>query len=250
MHNCGTFRIGLVVVVLLLPFIIYPSAATDVSSDLPLLEKVQEFQDVQFNLTIRNFPPNTDSIVIETDLLRVGNTPLFNFTNLGVVSYDNSIKLPVNKSVSTILLNISGKIPSVTKVQQYDKITLTTYDSKRTGYAYYRLKLLDKDGFTLGSGDTRTFEIVVPAIIQFNEKITKVNKEDVQMGTLIQDLFDKGMVSEANQIADHTIQKSEGITISLVWVIVLVLLVGIGGTIAGIRIGARSIEEDLGEEEH
>ncbi|WP_321428712.1 hypothetical protein [uncultured Methanolobus sp.] len=206
----------------------------DIAGDLP--DEANEGDIVEYDLTISGIPQSADYISFETDLEAYGSNPLFNFTEFNITSNSNNYVLDLNDSDEEVLVHIQGKVPVVREVVQTDKVTLIKLDEKRTGYAYYRFNLLDDEKNSLKDSDTRTFIIEVPEIESFEAKLDTI--ENSFMRNYLTDLFDKGLVNEANELADYlNSDEEEGPEVSLYLAVGGIIAALIIGAIIGIRIG-------------
>ena len=216
----------------------------DIAGDLP--DEVKEGDIIEYDLTITSIPQSADYISFETDLEAYGNNPLYNFTELDITSNSNNYVLSLNDSDEEIVVHIQGKVPVVREVAQTEKVTLIKFDEKRTGYAYYRFNLLDDERNSLKDSDTRTFIIYVPDIESFEGKLDTI--EDPFMRNYLADLFDKGLVHEANELADYlNSDEEEGPEISLYLAAGGIIIALIIGAIIGIRIGNK--DDDYGDDD-
>jgi len=223
-----------------------PASATQIEVEGELPGEVEEKQVISLVLTISNIPAAADFISFDTDLVRYGDRSIYNFTGLELQSNNSSFVLPVEDNREKIIVLLNGRVPVIREVKQCDELTLIKYDPKLTGYAYYRVRLTDEDGNPLGESDTRTFTIVASEIEEFRGKMTLV--DDSFFSVYLQDMFDKGLVTEANEIADHVIEKEEkereeeG---SFNWGYVLggIALLAVG-FILGVRFGGSEEEEE------
>jgi hypothetical protein len=206
----------------------------DIAGDLP--DEANEGDIVEYDLTISGIPQSADYISFETDLEAYGSNPLFNFTEFNITSNSNNYVLNLNDSDEEVLVHIQGKVPVVREVVQTEKVTLIKLDEKRSGYAYYRFSLLDDEKNSLKDTDTRTFIIEVPEIESFEAKLDTI--EDSFMRNYLTDLFDKGLVNEANELADYlNSDEEEGPEVSLYLAVGGIIAALIIGAIIGIRIG-------------
>lgn len=162
--------------------------------------KVLEGQEINYTIIISNIPPAAEKISFETDLAKVENSHLYNFTSLNVTNDANNFDLPISESTKSIIVNIHGQIPQITEKKQYQGITLINY-KPQTGYAYDRITLTNSKGNLIETVETRPLEISIPELESFNEKMNKIN--DPFYKKYLQDLHDKGLVDESNTLADH-----------------------------------------------
>lgn len=207
------------------------ASATNVEINSQTQDKVLEGQVINYTLTINNIPPAADYISFDTDLVKIDDSHLYNFTNLNFTSDTNKFDFPVNKSTTTIIVNINGQIPQISEKKQYDGVTLITY-KQGTGYAYDRITLTNSKGDQIESVETRPFEISIPEVESFREQINKI--DDPFFKSYLQDLHDKGLVTESKTLADHLTENDKWPSY---WWLILGIIAGlIIGIIIGIRI--------------
>jgi len=210
-------------------------SATNVEVNGQTPEKVLEGKEINYTIIISNIPPAAEKISFDTDLAKVNNFHLFNLTNLNVTNDANRFDFPVSESTKSIVVNIHGQIPQITEKKQYQGITLVNYKSE-TGYAYDRITLTNNKGDSIETVETRSFEISIPEVDSFNEKLNKIN--DPFFKKYLQDLHDKGLVDEANTLADHLTENTE-------WPPYWWAIPGIiGGLVIGFLIGVRFYSKD------
>lgn len=213
----------------------------DIDGDLP--SEAKEGDIVEFEMIISGIPEAADFLSFETDLEPYGSVPLYNFTNFNVTTSSNHYVLNLSNGEETVLVKVKGKVPVIKEVVQVDKVTLIKLDSKTTGYAYYRLKFMDDEQNYLTDTDTKTFTISVPEIESFEAKLDTIDEPFFR--NYLTDLFDKGLVSEANELADYLNSKDEGTVVPLYWTIAGLIIVLAAGIIIGIRIGNSDEDDDI-----
>ncbi|QSZ66868.1 hypothetical protein RJ40_04850 [Methanofollis aquaemaris] len=211
-----------------------------VEGDLP--GEVAEGEGVAFTLILTGLPPAADDLVLETDLVPEEGTPLFSLEGTETVSNSTPFIVPLPAANSPLKIAVTGQTPRAADVRQCGAVTLTTYDPRLSGYAYYRVRFTDDEGNRLAESDTRVFALRVEAIEEFNEKLRGIS--DPFMDAYLQDLFDKGLVGEANALADHELSKES--TVPTLWAVAGIVLAAIAALIVGIRIGGR--ESEVSEE--
>lgn len=203
-------------------------------------DTVAEGEVVDFTLTISGIPAAADTVIIDTDLLHQGNISLFSTVGGENATNSTPASFSVPSGGGALSVHIHGQAPTVTKVAQCGSVTLMTYDPKRSGYVYYRVRFADEKGRPLSESDTRLFSIEVDAVDRFEEKLNQIS--DPFMRTYLQDLFNKGLVDEANALADYEIQ--QGTEVSVIWTVGGIVLAGVLALIVGIWIGGREIGEE------
>lgn len=232
-----------IIILLIIALAIIPSAglAFQIVVDEQLPGVVTEGATTNFNLTISNIHPTASRIIIDTDLHKSDNIPLFSANEFESVSNETPFSISVPDD-ATVTVQVHGQVPKITKIVQPGPVTLTIHDKKRTGYAYYRVTFTDDKGNPVPGSDTRVFSINIPEIDSFREKINGIS--DPFMSSYLQDLFDKGLVSEANTLADYEMARDG--QIPTVWLIGTVCIAAVVAFVIGIRIGSR---DDVGDEE-
>lgn len=217
------------------------ASATNIEINGQTQEKVLEGQVVNYTLTISNIPPAADYISFDTDLAKIDDSHLYNFTNLNFTSDANKFDFPINESTKTIIVSINGQIPQISEKKQYEGITLLKY-KQNTGYAYDRIILTDDKGNLIERVETRPFEISIPELEAFREQTDKI--DDPFFKKYVQDLHDKGLVDEAKVLADHL--TADGKWPSY-WLVIPGLIAGLLiGFIAGARWSSKP--EETGED--
>ncbi|AAM06089.1 predicted protein [Methanosarcina acetivorans C2A] len=161
---------------------------------------------------------------------------------MNITSDNNKFDLPVNESTKSIIVNIHGQIPQITEKTQYGRVTLITY-KQSTGYAYDRITLTNSNGDLIESVETRPFEISNPEVESFREQMNKI--DDPFFKNYLQDLHDKGLVTESKTLADHLTENDKWPSY---WWLILGAIIGlIIGVIIGVRIKNGSEEEVLND---
>lgn len=182
-----------------------PASAVEVKVEGDHPAEVKEKQVISCVLTISGIPSAADYLYFDTDLEKYDDKPIYNFKELNIQSNDSHFELPVKDNKEKIVVQLNGQVPGITEVQQYEKLTLVKYDSKRTGYAYYRIKPTDEKRNAIQGSDTSTFTITVTDIDSFEKKAAQI--EDPFLSMYLQDMFDRGLVTEANKLSDYLIEK-------------------------------------------
>jgi hypothetical protein len=227
-------------------------------SDTSLNTTQLEGNPIQLSYTIDAYPKQTAGIELETDLVHYGNVSLWTIDNLGQFNVQNPVQALDEQKLfltlpdgwtSPIQVMISGKVPTITSVEQCDGVVLTKLPNKTTGYVYYRITTLDKNGDVVGTASTQTFDIDLPSEDTFRNRVRVVS--DDQLRNIIQALHDEGLSKEADTLLAYAEQKS--VQIPLIYTIglsiLLVIIVGLGGYVIGFRKGKGRRGEDETDEE-
>src|SRR5664280_288106 len=130
------------------------SAAANLEVNGQTPGKVLEETEINYTIKISDIPPAAEKISFDTDLAKVDNFHLYNFTSLNVTSDANKFDIPVNESIKSIIVNIHGQIPQITETKQPEGITIIKYKSQ-TGYAYDRITLTNNKGNLIETVETR-----------------------------------------------------------------------------------------------
>lgn len=232
----------LLLLLLLLLIIEGTVSATNIEVNGQTPEKVLSGQEINYTLTISNIPPSAEYISFDTDMSKINNFHLYNFTNLNFSHDANKFDFPVNESTKSIIVNIRGQIPQISEKKQYEGITLVKY-KQGTGYAYDRIILTNNKGNLIETVETRPFEISIPEVESFKEQINKI--DDPFFKKYIEDLHDKGLVYESKTLADHLTANSEW---PPYWWVIPGIIMGLAiGFLIGVRFGSKD-DSDSGED--
>jgi hypothetical protein len=227
------------------------------SSDTSLNTTQLEGNSIQLSYTIDAYPKQTASIELETDLVHYGNVSLWTIDNLeqfNILNPDQALNqqkllltLP-DGWTSPIQATVSGKVPTITSVEQCDGVVLTKKPDKTTGFIFYRITTLDKNGDVVGTASTQTFDIDIPSEDTFRNRLNALNDE--QLRNIIQGIHDEGLTKEADTLLNYAEQKP--VQVPLIYTIglsiLLVVIVGLGGYVIGFRKGKGRREEEETDE--
>lgn len=214
-------KMGWYIVLVFLWFsFIFEASAFQLNINETLPNKLKEGELVNFTLHIFGFPKGY-ILSIDTDLVRYSNDHLFNIIMNNISKKINEKHVEINASkIDKLTIQIIGEVPNIKEVRKYDNIVTVKY-KKATGYAYYRIKLIDEKGNILDA-DTKTFDVVVPERENFRAKLNKIS--DVWERNFLIELHDeKGLTNEANMLADHLMEKPK--SVSLLWFVVSLITV-------------------------
>jgi hypothetical protein len=227
------------------------------SSDTSLNTTQLEGNSIQLSYIIDAYPKQTASIELETDLVHYGNVSLWTIDNPAQFNIPNPDQaLNEQKLLLTlpdgwtypIQVTVSGKVPTITKAEQCDGVVLTKQPDKTTGFIYYRITTLDKNGDVVGTASTQTFDIDIPAEDTFRNRLNALNDE--QLRTIVQGIHDEGLTKEADNLLNYAEHKP--VQVPLIYTIglsiLLVVIVGLGGYVIGFRRGKGRREEDEADE--
>ncbi|MCS3923909.1 hypothetical protein [Methanosalsum natronophilum] len=212
----------------------------EVIGDLP--DVVEEGELIEYELYISGIPQAAKFLSIDTDLSPMRDEWLYNFTNENISTRSTDYVLDLSESDETVHIKVQGTTPVVTDVVQFEDLTLSKMDSRTTGYAYYRFNMMDSDMNPLRERDTNAFSVHVPLIEEFDEKVEMV--DDPFLRNYLRDLFNKGLVNEANELADYLNSQEDVRSVPLIYAAIGLILMLIIGIIAGIRLGNREEDDD------
>jgi hypothetical protein len=229
------------------------SGSVNASSNTSLNTTQLEGNSIQLSYTIDAYPKQTASIELETDLVHYGNISLWTIDNLGQFNIPNPdqalneqkllITLP-DGWIAPIQVKVSGKVPTITSVKQCDGVVLTKQPNKTTGFIFYRITTLDKNGDVVGTASTQTFDIDLPSEDAFRNRVRVVSDDPLR--NIIQALHDEGLSKEADTLLAYAEQRSVQVPLiyAMALSVLLVIIVGLGGYVVGFRKGKGRIEED------
>ncbi|NYT06235.1 MAG: hypothetical protein GKC04_07725, partial [Methanomicrobiales archaeon] len=133
-----------------------------------------------------------------------------------------------------VLVKVSGKVPVITEVKQFDGIVLTKRSTRRSGFTYYRFQALDDKGYPVGTAVTATFNIAIPDEEQFKERLNAV--QDSKIRPIISEMYDKGLTQEAYQLLVYA-ESPKPSTVPLWLFAAGIVLVALAGFFIGQRRG-------------
>ncbi|WP_456396348.1 hypothetical protein [Thermococcus sp.] len=170
-----------------------PAYALTASTSPSLPDQKLEGATVDFSLTITDIKGNC--IIIETDLDKDGNTPIFDITGLTgyqLTIHEKDIEI-CNNLPSSLTLSIHGRIPKgITtqdvQVQGGKILKLKFFDLGQ--HIYYRVKDV-MDGSVLSS-DAKTFTIIHPQLEDARKKIEE-NIKDPDARRIAEQYIDLGL---------------------------------------------------------
>ena len=223
------------------------------SPDTSLNTTQVEGNPIQLSYTIDAYPIQTSTIELETDLVHYGNVTLWTIDNPGQFGISNPDQALNEQKVfltlpdgytSPIQVTVSGKVPTITKVEQCDGVVLSKQPSKTTGYIFYRFTTLDQNGDVVGTATTQTFDIDIPSEDAFRNRVRAVS--DDQLRPIIQSVHDEGLSKEADSLLTYAEQRPAQVPLLSIAAlsILLIIVVGLGGYVVGFRKGKGRSGED------
>ena len=250
-RNRSPICISLALILLFL-LICVPSAAIVAElKDGNISESQNEGELIQYTIEVSGIPKQTGIIEINTDLMPVPGTNLWQPEGSGFkvsggdeALNDQTIELTVNGDFSDgINVTVYGRAPVLTSVEIVDGVVVTKRITQTTGFVYYHIQALDKNGDILGTGTTETFSVVIPDDEQFMSRLNAVTDPDLR--TLIDDLYSRGLRDEANDLLVYAeTPKDASISVTMAVLIGLVLLiVGFGAGMVFGQIRAKNMQE-------
>jgi hypothetical protein len=223
-------------VVVTILFLIPPVSGLYVYS-VPKPEQVlDEGKIVKLNLTISDLPPQGAVISIDTDLDKNIANPIFYVPGQNVKSNNKHLEIKIEDRNNPIFIQLNGIIPKISQTTQCGGLTLTNYLPQR-GFAYYRIAVLDENNDVLPSStETQTFEVNSVELAAFKNKLNKM--EDKTLAGYYEDLYNKGLVNEANRLVDYSLT-DKGAQLPLFVAIGIAVVCVILGVIIGYKIGMK-----------
>jgi hypothetical protein len=219
-----------------------------------LAPELNEGQTIQYQMVVTGIPQQTSFIILETDLEPINNTLLWNISapekyglgNKSPTLMQKKIQIPSPSDINApITITFSGRVPTIKQIIPYNGVVLCNV-VRTTGYRHFSVTPYDSEGYIVGTGDTRTFNIkpdndcLPPDIIAV---------KDPELRPVIQDLSNKGLWQEANKLIDYS--KAQPATVSLLVYIVSIIIVGFVMFVIGYRtkkIPKPDYEEDIDRE--
>ncbi|MGA2934413.1 MAG: hypothetical protein ABSD81_04595 [Methanomicrobiales archaeon] len=235
---------------------ILPGSVTAIS-DTSLNTTQLEGNSIQLSYTIDAYPKQTAGIELETDLVHYGNVSLWNIDNseqFNIANPDQALNgqkllltLP-DGWTSPVHITIDGKVPTITGVNQCDGVVLTRQPDKKTGFIFYRITTLDKNGDVVGTASTQTFDIDVPAEDSFRNRLNALGDENLK--NIIINIHDEGLTKEADTLLAYAEQEPSQVPVlyTIGLSILLIIIVGFGGYVIGFRKGKGRREDEEPDE--
>ncbi|MDE4908412.1 hypothetical protein L0665_07275 [Methanogenium marinum] len=250
-RNWASICISLALIISFLVICVPSAAIVAELTDGNLLESQNEGELIQYTIVMSGIPKQARSIELNTDLMPVPGTNLWNpeldgFTVPGgdEALNDHIIEFAVDDDFSGgINVTVYGRVPVLTSVEIVDGVVVTKRITQTTGYVYYHIQALDENGDILGTGTTDTFSVKIPDDEQFRSRLNAVS--DTDMRTLIDDLYSRGLRDEANELLKYAESpKDPTIPVTTAALIAIVLLVAgfAVGMVFG-RIRAKNMQE-------
>ncbi|WP_460006433.1 hypothetical protein [Methanogenium cariaci] len=216
-----------------------------------LSESLNEGESIQYTIEVSAIPKQTRVIEINTDLMPVAGTNLwqidgsgFNVSGGEEALNDHKIELTeVGEFPDKITVSVYGRVPMLTSVEIVDGVVVTKQITQTTGYVYYHIEALDQNRDILGTGTTETFSITIPDDEEFMSRLNAV--ADPDMRALIDDLYSRGLRDEAEDILQYAESpKDASIPVTTAVLIAVVLLVAgfTTGMVFG-RIRAKNMQD-------
>jgi len=165
---------------------------------------LEEGEHVSFVLLIDNIDEDISSLTLETNLLSANSEPIYDFGDsnkyVPVNRYDKKMKVNLSSfpQRNFIRVSISGKAPSGEinhKDEDTGLVTTTFRDSK---LKYYELKV-NEEPYNI-----ETFELRIKKKENFEKTMQSIEIDELDgLKLKTRDLFDKGLVTESQGIANE-----------------------------------------------
>jgi len=240
-----TFK-QIILMLFTLIFLAVPSVTALIVDPNPSLsQQLNEGEMVKYQMTITGIPQQTSFIILETDLEPFNNTPMWNIPDPEKFGIGNNSPVLMQKKIqisapgdlnTPIIIEFSGRTPSIKQVIPYNGVVICKLEV--SGKRYFSVQPYDSKGYAVGSGDTKVFS-VKPASDCIPPNIDDV--KDSQLKPIIQDLTNKGLWGEANQLVNYF--KGKPPMVELFVSIVSIIVIGVIMLIVGIRIGVARMKK-------
>lgn len=193
-----------VVLFLALIVLCLPVSALDVKTQ-GLQDEMQENKDISFEITLSDYS-YANYISIDTDIVKKGNDPIFDFGELnekyaGVDRYKPNVILDVPKDINSFKVKISGTTPSGIVLSKAGNIEIATFVDDNLNY--YVVKLLDSNKKDLGPEQKKSkiFRLIINEKILFEENLKSIEWEELEGAkTVAKDMFYRGLVTDAKKL--------------------------------------------------
>ena len=235
LNPCNNICKILVVVSLLLALPLANALEVE-SPTLP--SKVNEGEEVEFEIKISDFK-YADKIVISTSLEKLKGYPIFYIKELDKSYDDQYIEIPAPKNLNSLTVRVKGKAPLGTYTKRVDGVEVTKFRDEEL--IYYQVALYQKNEKEPIENTIKHFKLNIKVEEEFKRAIQDIPKEFQSIKDVAEDLFEKGLVSEAFELVDAT-KKAESVQTPK-WLIALPLLVFIVGYLLGRKHGFSKCEE-------
>lgn len=188
--------IGILVCAIILTNIAY-AATVEVVKPARLADKLHEGDQTNLTIKIKDYE-DAKQISIETNLIPVGDVPLWDFGEsnpvIDVNRYQQKIILDTTKLPEILTVSISGKVPVGENKVKCNDIVLTKL--QETKLKFYEVRADDK------LVKIESFELVIKIKEDFENTLQQVKwKEFDVMAREVRKVFDNGLTTEAQNIA-------------------------------------------------
>lgn len=197
-----TFQNRLILSLFIIICIIPNVSAINAEVASSLAPSLDENSQVNFTIIIDGLDQRTSDLTIKTDLVRSGNSPIFDFGDLnkyvGTSIYEQTVRLnlssiPNNKTITVL---VSGNTPrGETSKSIQDGLVLTRFYDGNLRY----FEVENGEGTTLA---IHTFKLNIKEKQQFEDTMEQIKWDELNpLKQNVRSLFDMGLVTVAQDMA-------------------------------------------------
>lgn len=194
--------INFLIVLFVLALYVPQTSALDVKTQA-LSSELSDNEDISFEIDISDY--NYASYVsIETGIIKKGNEQIFDFGELNekyaeIDKYRQNVILDIPKDYNSFKVKISGKTPPGIEISKEGKIEIATFADENL--KYYEVKLLDNNKKVVGQQKSKISRLIINEKIQFGNSLKNIQWKELENAkNLAQDMFDRGLVTDAKNL--------------------------------------------------
>lgn len=234
-----------VIIVLLTILSMHVASATTVELINPekLPTQLKEGEQVDYTIKIDDYDDSKD-ITIETSLISSNNKPIYDFGELNPTisenRYNSTMTIGTHNIPKTLQITVSGKVPGGEITNNYGDIIVTKFRDPKL--KYYDIHV-DKKMVVIES-----FELIILKKKTFDDTMEQVTRAELSgIKRYANKLFDKGLISDAQDIVSEMISIKWPNSLSLFgiikidsnfWLDIIVLIILAIGLLIGFLVGA------------
>lgn len=194
----------IMVMILIVIFIPTVSRALEVKTyNLP--SEMIENSDMSFDIDIGDYN-YANYISIETDIVKKGNEPIFDFGQLnekyvGIDRYKQQIMLDIPKDVNNFKVKITGRSPNGIETSKVGNIEIAKFIDENQ--KYYEIRLLGKNKEDLGqkNKESKLFRLIVNERVSFEKELNNIKSDDLDdLKDIAENMFNRGLVIDAKKL--------------------------------------------------
>lgn len=198
----SNIRLAIIILVLVILMSNIVSAATVEVTTGKLPVQLHEGDQVDLTIKIKDYE-DVKNLVIETSLVSTNNKPIYDFGDYNPSIADNRFNQKITLDISalppnTFHVSISGKVPEGETRIKSDKTDIVISKFSETKLKFYEV-LTDQK-----LAGIESFELVIAKKEKFENTIGKITWGELDGAKReIRKLFDSGLTTEAQNIADE-----------------------------------------------